>query len=177
MTAVAAYFEEGVGLALELANSLSRYRQGLEVSPDALVKGAVAVRVADTAASARVAARLRAAVDAREPSDAGPLVNEMLRTYRARPELVQDDDGAWRLHLHPPAADLEALDAVKAASGLAVLMDEQRWRDLKQCGASSCDDYFLDESPNSTRRYCSRTCANRNAAQAHRDRRRHESGG
>lgn len=177
MTAVAAYFEQGLGHALELANSISRHRQGLKVSATASVEGAVGIRTTDRAARARIAAKLRAVLDAREPRDAGPLVNELLRTYRAQPELVQNSDGVWRLHLHPPAAELEALDAVKAASGLAVLMDEQRWRDLKQCSASACDDYFLDESPNSTRRYCSRTCANRNAAQAHRDRRRTDRSG
>jgi len=172
MTAIATYLKQGLGLALALANSVSPYRQGMKVSPGTSVDGVRSIRITGAATRARVAVELRAVLDAREPRDAGPLVNELLRTYDARPELTRDDDGSWRLHLHPPAADREALDAVKAASGLAVLIDEQRWQDLKQCGASACDDYFLDESPNSTRRYCGRTCANRNAARAHRERRR-----
>lgn len=174
MTAIAAYFDQGMVLALDLANSASGYRRGTKAGSGASVKGQIGLRITDPATRARVAVKLRAVLDTRDPHDAGPLVNELLHTYRARPELIRDGEGAWRLHLHPSTADVEALDAVKATSGLAVLIDEQRWQNLKQCGASACDDYFLDESPNNTRRYCSRTCANRNAARAHRDRRRRD---
>jgi hypothetical protein len=169
MTTVAAYFERGVALALELANTASEHRRGQDAvfSADRVSRTA---RVADPRVLARFAVKLRAVLEADEPRQAGPLINELLDTYSARPVLTPDKQGDWRLHLHSPDADLEARDIVKAASGLAALIDDGRWHDLKQCASKACDDYFLDESRNKSRRYCSRSCANQVSARAHRER-------
>ena len=168
MTALNEYTEEGVVLAVALANIGSRDRRG-DTALAAQATTHVPVRI-DEPALQFAAQQLRQILAEGTPAKAAPLINRLLRQQQARPELAPDPAGHWRLHLHPAGASAEALDLVRAASGLAVLVDEDRWATIKQCGAERCDDFFLDQSRNSARRYCSRTCANRINAQLHRQR-------
>lgn len=164
MSSFTAYFDEGLTLALALANVISRERHGLPGCPqDALY--AVAVRVSEPVAVRRLSERLRAIAAQQNPAKAVPLLNRLLVDYEAAPELALESPGRWRLHLHPVHATAETLDAVKAASGLAALIDRDGWGTLKGCVASRCEDLFHDQSRNSGRRYCTRTCANRINAQ------------
>lgn len=169
MSALTDYTEEGLALAVALANVGSRNRQGNSASPTQALAH-VPVRIGDPDGLQRAAHQLRLILAAEAPVQAAPLINRLLRHQQARPELAPDPAGHWRLHLHPRGASAEALDLVKAASGLAVLIDEGRWAIIRQCNADRCDDFFLDQSRNTTRRYCSRTCANRVNAHLHRQR-------
>ena len=159
MTRFAAYFEEGLALALSLANLGSTYRRGVPVSHrEASVAGSV--RVTDPQALQHLAQRLRTVLTQPDPATAAALLNELFVEQRAAPQLALEE-GHWRLHLHPAHSTDVALDAVKAASGLAALLDQDGWTTLRVCAASRCDDVFHDQSRNRGRRYCSRTCANR----------------
>ncbi len=162
MTSFTAYLDEGLTLALALVNNISQERHGLPAHPRSR---AVSVRVDEPAAVRRLSERLRAIVEQQEASKAVSLLNKLLSDYEAAPELGLEAPGRWRLHLHPVNATAEALDAVKAASGLAALIDQDRWGTLKSCAASHCDDMFHDRSRNNGRHYCTRTCANRINAQ------------
>lgn len=159
MPGFAAYVEEGVTLALSLANLSSAYRRGLPASQDEPLVGGE-VRVTDPQALRHLSRRLRTVVTQPDPAVAAALLNEMFVEQRAAPQLALEG-GRWRLHLHPAHSTGEALDAVKAASGLAALLDQDGWATLRVCAASRCDDAFHDQSRNRGRRYCSRTCANR----------------
>jgi predicted RNA-binding Zn ribbon-like protein len=169
MTVFEAYFEEGLALALELANLSSAFRRGTPAQHDAPVAAAT-TRITDPDALHDLAARVRAIVTSPGPAEAAGLINGVLAEHRAACELALTA-GRWRLHLHPADSSGAARDAVKAASGLAVLIDGDGWTTLRVCAASRCDDIFRDQSRNSTRRYCSRTCANRMNAEHARARR------
>lgn len=164
MATFTAYFSEGLTLALALANVSSHERHGVPAGPQDAVH-AVAVRVNEPVVLYRLSERLRAIAEQQDPARAVPLLNRLLSDYEAAPELALESPGRWRLHLHPAHATAEALDAVKAASGLAALIDRDGWSTLKGCAASHCDDLFGDQSRNNGRRFCTRTCANRINAQ------------
>jgi len=162
MHTMTAYFNEGLTLALELANELSPHRQGRTATS------------ADAAARdpqlAQLRTVLRAALDAPGEAEASTQINSLLAAAAAAPALAEAADGSWHLHLHTPHADTISRRTVKAASGLAVLMDDDGWSRVKQCAAERCDDFYLDVSRNQSRRFCSRSCANRVNARAHRAR-------
>ncbi len=159
MPGFAAYFEDGLALALHLANRGSAYRRGVPVSEREPQEGA-GLRVTEPQALRCLSEQLRTIVTEPDQSTAAALLNRMLVEHHAAPQLAPDG-GHWRLHLHPVHSTNKALEAVKAASGLAALMDQDGWTMLKVCAASRCEDVFHDQSRNRARRYCSRTCANR----------------
>lgn len=159
MTGFAAYFEDGLALALHLANLRSACRRGVPVSHRESPEG-TGVRVTEPQALRHLSEQLRTIVTEPDQGAAAALLNRLLAEHHAAPQLAPDS-GHWRLHLHPARSTNEALDAVKAASGLAALMDQHGWTTLKVCTASRCEDVFQDQSRSRTRRYCSRTCANR----------------
>jgi len=159
MTGFAAYFQDGLALALHLANLRSACRRGFAASHREPPEEA-GVRVTEPQALRRLSLQMRTIVTEPDQGAAATLLNRLLAEHDAAPQLAPDG-GHWRLHLHPTHSTNEALDAVKAASGLAALMDQHGWTTLKVCAASRCEDVFQDQSRNRTRRYCSRTCANR----------------
>ncbi|SER06841.1 CGNR zinc finger domain-containing protein [Microlunatus flavus] len=169
MGVLSEYSDEGLLLAVALANAGSACRRGDVAQPGLPINGVV-VRTEGAEELALAAAQVREILAAPTPGRAAELINRLLVAQQARPELAPDQDGRWRLHLHPRGASAAALDLVKAATGLAVLVDEGRWGTIRACGAERCDDLFLDQSRNLIRRYCSRVCANRVNAALHRRR-------
>lgn len=169
MRALTAYLDEGVTLALSMANALSTQRQGVRAS----YQPSVRTKQEDTITSQdinHIEQQFRDVLTRSDVADASQKLNELLREAAAVPVLVDDGQGRWRLHLHSALATTLSRIAVKAAAGLAALMDDDEWTSIKQCGASRCDDYFLDRSRNRSRRFCSRTCANRINAHLYRTR-------
>ena len=167
MTELDAYFSEGADLAVELANLPNKMRQGraaagLRLGPGVRVRGDAAIRVS---------AELRSILLAESPAEFVDRLNALLAARQAALTLVAEKESVWRLHLHPAEADPEALDAVKAAAGLAALIDAEQFTRIRRCAADRCDDWFLDRSRNGNRRYCTRGCANRVNASASRARR------
>lgn len=158
MRALAAYFHEGVQEALGLANQLSRFHQGREVSASRLIN------------NPHLSAAVRAVMSAPQEDEAAIGVNRLLHQGAAAPVLAREPNGTWALHLHSLEADEEARHVAKVGSGLAVLIDDGRWAEIKECAAERCEDVFRDASKNQSRRYCSRSCANRVNAQRFRER-------
>ncbi|WP_432537874.1 CGNR zinc finger domain-containing protein [Kineococcus arenarius] len=159
MRALTAYLDEGVTLALAAANTLSAHRQGALLKRDDFAD--------EMSALGRRVAEVLHAPDAGKASE---LLNVLLAEAAAAPVLARDDAGRWRLHLHSAHADQPSRQMVKATAGLAALVDDDEWDAIKQCAAERCDDFFYDHSRNRSRRFCSRTCANRVNARLHRDR-------
>jgi predicted RNA-binding Zn ribbon-like protein len=99
------------------------------------------------------------------------LVNRMLRTAHALPQLVMHDDSGYHLHATSSQAPLADRMAVEAAMAVVDVVRQQELSRLSTCGADDCDDVFVDLSKNRSRRYCSTSCANRVNVAAFRARR------
>ena len=97
----------------------------------------------------------------------------MLAEAGALPQLVRHDGLDWHIHAVPR----------RRARSIAASSSKPRWRwstciradelsRLSVCADDRCDGLVLDLSRNRSRRFCSTTCANRNAVAAYRARSR-----
>ena len=76
--------------------------------------------------------------------------------------------GEWALGPRARNADVAAWFGARAAPGLAALAIAYGIERLHICAADDCRRAVVDVSRNGTRRYCSRTCANRTNVRRHR---------
>jgi predicted RNA-binding Zn ribbon-like protein len=104
--------------------------------------------------------------------DAAGLVSEMLAEARAVPRLVRHDGLDWHVHAVPADAPLARRVVVEAAMAMIDLIRADELSRLALCADERCGGLVLDLSRNRSRRFCSTTCANRNAVSAYRARRR-----
>jgi predicted RNA-binding Zn ribbon-like protein len=103
--------------------------------------------------------------------EAVAIVNEMLVQANAVPRLVRHDSHDWHIHAVPPDAPLATRIQVETALGMVDVIRADEMSRIGVCADSTCDDVVLDLSRNRRKRYCSTTCANRNAVAAYRSRR------
>lgn len=99
------------------------------------------------------------------------LVNELLRDFRALPQLVKHDPWDYHVHAAPPDAPLSARMAVEAAMAMVDVIRMKELHRLRVCAASDCEDVHVDLSKNRSRQYCTTRCSNRMNAAAFRARR------
>jgi len=109
-----------------------------------------------------------------ERDDAAPMVNAMLADAGAVPRLARH--GEWDWHLHAIADDRPLPDRIVVETAMAMvdLVRADELSRLSLCAADGCAGLVLDLSRNRSRRFCSTTCTNREAAAAYRARRRGE---
>lgn len=100
------------------------------------------------------------------------LVNEILREFRAMPQLVSHGAPPYHLHATPPGAPLPERVAVEGAMAVADVIRQGELGRLRVCEADDCTNVLLDLSRNRSRRYCSTTCLNRVNVAAFRTRQR-----
>ena len=103
---------------------------------------------------------------------AAELVNQLLAEARAVPQLRRHDGLDWHIHAVPADAPLARRVAVEVAMAMIDLIRVDDLSRLAICADDRCDGLVLDLSRNRSRRYCSTTCANRNAVAAYRARSR-----
>jgi predicted RNA-binding Zn ribbon-like protein len=103
--------------------------------------------------------------------EAVDIVNEVLETANAVPRLVRHGSYDWHIHAVPNDAPLAVRIQIEAAMGMVDVIRSDETSRLGVCADDSCDDVVLDLSRNRRKRYCSTTCANRNAVAAYRSRR------
>jgi predicted RNA-binding Zn ribbon-like protein len=113
---------------------------------------------------------LRRLLTARRDESVG-IVNELLSSANAVPQLVRHGDYDWHIHAVPNDAPLAVRIQIEAAMGMVDVIRSDETSRLSVCSDDSCDDVVLDLSRNRRKRYCSTTCANRNAVAAYRSRR------
>ena len=101
------------------------------------------------------------------------IINGLLAEAGALPYLVKHDGWDYHLHATDPAAPLADRIAVETAMAMVDVIRADELSRLAVCGDDTCDGLVLDLSRNRSRRFCSTTCANRNAVAAYRARRRH----
>lgn len=108
---------------------------------------------------------------AEDDESAVEVVNDLLRTGRALPQLVTHGDYGW--HIHATDQDATLAQRMQVEAGMAfvdVIRTGERSR-LRVCAADDCDHVLVDLSRNRSKRYCEDGCGNRLAAAAYRSRR------
>ncbi len=103
--------------------------------------------------------------------EAAEIVNELLLQADAVPQLVRHGHHDWHIHAVPNDAPFAVRIQVETAMGMVDVIRADETSRLGVCADASCDDLVLDLSRNRRKRYCSTTCANRNAVAAYRSRR------
>lgn len=101
---------------------------------------------------------------------AAELVNAMLADARALPQLARHDDLDWHIHAVSPDAPLDRRIVVESAMAMVDVIRSDELSRLSVCADDRCEGLVLDLSRNRSRRFCSTTCANRNAVAAYRAR-------
>jgi predicted RNA-binding Zn ribbon-like protein len=101
---------------------------------------------------------------------AAELVNGLLAEAQALPQLLRHDGLDWHIHAVPADAPLARRVAVEAAMAMIDVIRLDEVSRLAVCVDDHCEGLVLDLSRNRSRRYCSTTCANRNAVAAYRER-------
>lgn len=98
------------------------------------------------------------------------VVNRMLASRSALPQLVRHDGWDWHLHATDPADPLADRIAVEAAMAMIDVVRLDELSRLGTCVADDCEAIVLDLSRNRSRRFCSTSCGNRVAVAAYRAR-------
>ena len=107
-----------------------------------------------------------------ERDRAAELVNRMLADAHALPQLRRHDGLDWHIHAVPADAPLDRRVVVETAMAMVDVIRADELSRLSVCADDRCDGLVLDLSRNRSRRFCSTTCANRNAVAAYRARSR-----
>ena len=102
--------------------------------------------------------------------EAAELVNALLADARAVPQLRRHDGLDWHIHAVASDAPLDRRVMVETAMAMIDLIRADELSRLSICADAHCEDIVLDLSRNRSRRFCSTTCANRNAVAAYRAR-------
>lgn len=102
--------------------------------------------------------------------DAVELVNRMLGDVTVRPQLVRHDAYDWHLHAVDYDDPLPDRILVETAMAMIDVIRADELSRLSVCADDRCGGVVLDLSRNRSKRYCSSTCANRNAVAAYRAR-------
>jgi predicted RNA-binding Zn ribbon-like protein len=108
----------------------------------------------------------------RDRDEAAELVNRLLAEARAVPQLLRHDGLDWHIHAVPADAPLDRRIVVETAMAMVDVIRADETSRLSVCADDRCEGLVLDLSRNRSRRYCSTTCANRNAVAAYRARTR-----
>lgn len=97
-------------------------------------------------------------------------VNEALAQSRLTPRLRRHDGTDWHLHAVADEHPLAERILIETAMAMIDVIRADEGSRLTVCDDDSCQAIALDLSRNRSKRYCSTTCANRNAVAAYRAR-------
>jgi predicted RNA-binding Zn ribbon-like protein len=87
------------------------------------------------------------------------------------PEMqLSDHDGGWHIHFSRNGTPAERWVGQLIAAKLALVAAGDPAVTLGRCAAAGCENYFVDQSRNRTRRFCSNACASRTTVAAYRAR-------
>lgn len=175
------YFHDGAHLAADFVNTKGwhsgrEYLAGVaEVRAFLAGRGPeLAVKKSDVPKLHALRDRLRAVFAAPDDEAARRHINALLADFPTRPQLV--GAGERGVAFAPAGRDAVSWVGANAAIGLAFFVAERGSGRLGICGASSCDDAFVDESKNSTKHCCSAQCTRLENVRAFRARRASSSG-
>ena len=103
--------------------------------------------------------------------DMAAQVNEALADVTLSPRLARHEGADW--HLHAVADDHPLAERILVETSMALIdvIRADEGSRISVCADGDCQAIALDLSRNRSKRYCSTTCANRNAVAAYRARR------
>lgn len=106
-------------------------------------------------------------------ADGGPAaaVNALLERYPPR-VTVSDHDGRPHVHYADNGENAEDWLGRTCAAVLGFVLAGDPEITLGRCQAAACSRFFVDQSRNRSRRFCSGACASRTTVAAHRARQR-----
>ena len=99
------------------------------------------------------------------------LVNDALASVPLTPRLTRHGELDWHLHAVADETPLAERVLIETAMALIDVIRTDEGSRISVCADDSCEALALDLSRNRSKRYCSVTCANRNAVAAYRARR------
>ncbi|MCZ4121909.1 CGNR zinc finger domain-containing protein [Streptomyces sp. H39-S7] len=132
------------------------------------IEPAAAAHLAETARRLR---EVFEAVAGDRMDDAVTVLNELLRSNGARPQLDRVEGEPWQVHFHGADDSLAVGWSAGCATGLAMVIGGDLAGRLGICQAARCDRVYVDTSRNAARQFCSTACQNRSKAAAFRARR------
>lgn len=98
-------------------------------------------------------------------------VHRLLRDYPPDMHLSDhDNSGGWHVHFSRNGTPGKRWVGQLIAAELALIVAGDPAVTLGRCAAVGCGNYFVDQSRNRTRRFCSNACASRTTVAAHRAR-------
>lgn len=173
------YSDRPVELAVELVNTAQRDSDALATTEqlktflggyEDLWEGvAFPPKSADLKAIHGLRSSLREVLETDDETKAADLINEILAKHGAIPR-VSTHSGQPHLHFEPVGTTIVSWLGAITAMGLATVIIENGVERFGVCGASNCDDVYVDTSRNRSRRHCSSTCSTREAVAAYRAR-------
>lgn len=98
-------------------------------------------------------------------------VNDALDESTLTPHLVRHGGADWHLHAVADERPLAERVLIETAMALIDVIRTDEGSRITVCDDDTCEALALDLSRNRSKRYCSATCANRNAVAAYRARR------
>jgi predicted RNA-binding Zn ribbon-like protein len=113
-----------------------------------------------------VRAALAQSVDGAAPE----AVHHLLRDYPPDMHLSDHDDLGWHVHFSRNGTPAKRWVGQLIAAKLALVAAGDPSVTLGRCAAAGCENYFVDQSRNRTRRFCSNACASRTTVAAYRAR-------
>lgn len=132
------------------------------------------IESAQAALLAQTARELRQVFEAASVNhiDAAAVVlNGLLRSNGARPQLDRIEGESWQVRFHGTDDSIAAAWGAGCATGLAMVIGGGLAGRLGVCKATRCDRVYVDVSRNASRQFCSRACQNRAKTAAFRARR------
>ncbi len=126
-------------------------------------------KAADLVEVKKLRSELRKILETTDESEASDLINRILAEHGAAPR-VSTHSGEPHLHFEPVGTSISSWLGAITAMGLATVIIENGVERFGVCGASNCEDVYIDTSRNRSRRHCSTTCSTREAVAAYRAR-------
>lgn len=102
--------------------------------------------------------------------EAVPLVNEILASQRALPQVVRHGDTDWHIHATTSDRPLAERLLVETAMAMVDVIRADEMKRFSHCAMEDCEGVVFDLSRNRSRKYCTMTCTNRAAQMAFRAR-------
>ncbi|KNC19482.1 Zn-ribbon-like protein [Arthrobacter sp. RIT-PI-e] len=103
-----------------------------------------------------------------ERDEAPEVINTVLRTGGAVPQLVRHAPRGWHLHAVDATEPLATRLLVETALAMSAVVISGETSRISTCAASRCENVVVDLTRNRTKRFCGVTCGNRAAAAAYR---------
>lgn len=97
-------------------------------------------------------------------------VHRLLREYPPDMHLSDHDGFGWHIHFSRNGTPAKQWLGQLIAAKLALIAAGDPAVTLGRCAAAGCGNYFVDQSRNRTRRFCSNACASRTTVAAYRAR-------